>query len=127
MLVLIIDDSEVFRTRLVEMLSANKKSKKFIEVSNILEAKEIMKEFLPDIIVTDIRMPGGSGIDLIKDMRRKNLITTTMVMTNYPEAHYKSEALNAGADYFFDKSNDMEKLAEVIDSLTTEKRKFFSV
>lgn len=120
MLVLIIDDSEVFRSRLVEMLSSNKQTKKFIEVNNILEAKEIMQNILPDIIITDIRMPGGSGIDLIKDVRKTDSLITTMVITNYFDDHYKQKALKAGADYFFNKSNDMEKLTEVIDSINSK-------
>ncbi len=127
MLILIIDDSEVFRSRLVEILSANKNRKKIIEVSNILEAKEIMQNLLPDIIITDIRMPGGSGIDLIKEIKINDQTITTMVITNYPEEHYKTEALKAGADYFFDKSNDMEKLLETIDSFNQSKNNYTNV
>jgi len=127
MLILIIDDSEVFRNRLVEMLSVNKNSKKFIEANNILEAKEIMQDFLPSILITDIRMPGGNGIDLIKEMRKNNQTTTVMVMTNYPEEQYQIESLKAGADYFFDKSNDMEKLSEIIDSLSKEGNEVLNV
>ncbi len=127
MLILIIDDSEVFRSRLVEILSTNKNRKKIIEVSNILEAKEIMQNLLPDIIITDIRMPGGSGIDLIKEIKINDQTITTMVITNYPEEHYKTEALKAGADYFFDKSNDMEKLLETIDSFNQSKNNYTNV
>ncbi len=127
MLILIIDDSEIFRSRLVEILSESPNSKKLLEVNNIFEAKEIMQSLLPDLIITDIRMPGGSGIDLIKELRKKNINITTMVITNYPEEHYKTEAIKAGADYFFDKSNDMEKMLEAIDILYSNKNKYRSV
>ncbi len=127
MLILVVDDSEIFRKRLVEMLSVNKSSTNYIEAKNILEAKEIMRNVIPDIIITDIRMPGGSGIDLIRELRKNNQHTKTMVMTNYPEEQYKTEALRSGADYFFDKSNDMEKLSDTIQILTTKRNKIVSV
>ncbi len=122
MLILIIDDSEVFRKRLVEILSDNQTSKIFVEVNNILEAKKIMQNFLPNLIITDIRMPGGSGINFIKELKKNNINVTTMVITNYPEEHYKTEAIKAGADYFFDKSNDIEKMLEAIDILYNKQK-----
>jgi len=121
MLILIIDDSVVFRYRLLEILSDKWKSKNFLEANNIHEAKDILHDFLPDIIITDIRMPGGSGFELIKEIRTKNKITTIAVITNYSEGQYKTEALRAGADYFFSKSNDIEKLSNIIDSLSPYK------
>lgn len=123
MFVLIIDDSEVFRNRLVEMLSVNNKSNIYLEANNIHEAKDILNNFLPDIIITDIRMPGGSGIDLIRKTRLNDRITKIIAITNYAEDQYKTEALKAGADYFFSKSNDLESLLNVIDSLSQIKLK----
>ena len=117
MTILIIDDSEVFRSRLVEMLSIKRNSKYVLEANNILEAKKIMLDTLPDILITDIRMPGGTGLDLIKEIRKENPVTLIMVITNYPESQYKVEAFKTGANYFFDKSSEMENLVETINQL----------
>lgn len=114
MTILIIDDSEVFRSRIVEILANNNKSTDILEANSILEAKEIMLDVLPDILITDIRMPGGTGLDLIKQVRKDNPVTLIIVITNYPEAQYKVEAFKTGANYFFDKSSEMDNLLEII-------------
>jgi DNA-binding NarL/FixJ family response regulator len=114
MTILIVDDSEVFRSRIVEILANNNKSTDILEANSILEAKEIMLDVLPDILITDIRMPGGTGLDLIKHVRKDNLVTLIIVITNYPEAQYKVEAFKTGANYFFDKSSEMDNLLEII-------------
>lgn len=118
MTILIVDDSEVFRSRLVEMLSIKRNSKNVFEANNIREAKKIMVDTLPDILITDIRMPGGTGLDLIKEIRKENPVTLIMVITNYPESQYKVEAFKIGANYFFDKSSEMDNLVETINQLS---------
>jgi DNA-binding NarL/FixJ family response regulator len=123
MFVLIIDDSKVFRKRLIEMLTVNMKSNIYLEANNIHEAKDILHNFSPDIVITDIRMPGGSGIDLIRKTRANDRITKIIAITNYAEDQYRTEALKAGADYFFCKSNDLESLLNLIDSLSPKTTK----
>jgi DNA-binding NarL/FixJ family response regulator len=114
MTILLVDDSDIFRSRIVEILDNNNKSTDILEANSILEAKEIMLDVLPDILITDIRMPGGTGLDLIKHVRKENPVTLIIVITNYPEAQYKVEAFKTGANYFFDKSSEMDNLLEII-------------
>ena len=116
MQVLIVDDSRVFRSRLVELLLTNNKSNKIVEAGNIIEAQEILVEYSPDFLITDIRMQGGSGFDLMKELDGKFQNMTKVVITNYTDEQYRNKALKSGADYFFDKSQDMEKLLELYDS-----------
>lgn len=116
MQVLIVDDSKVFRSRLVELLLTNNKSNQIVEAGNIVEAQEILIEYSPDLLITDIRMQGGSGFDLIKELEGKFQNMTKVVITNYTEEQYRNKALSSGADYFFDKSHDMEKLLTLYDS-----------
>lgn len=117
MQVLIVDDSKVFRSRLVELLLTNNKSSKIVEAGNIIEAQEILMKSSPDLLITDIRMQGGSGFDLIKELDGKFKKITKVIITNYSEEQYRNKALNSGADYFFDKSHDMEKLLQLYNSI----------
>ena len=114
MTILLVDDSDIFRSRLVEILTNNNSKSDILEANNILEAKEIMEDTLPDILITDIRMPGGTGLDLIKHVRKENPVTLIIVITNYPESQYKVEAFKTGANYFYDKSSEMDNLIETI-------------
>ncbi len=110
MKILIVDDSELLRERLIEHLAKLPDAQAFIEAENILEANKLIGELNPDVIITDIRMPGGSGIDLVKKIRATDKSTLIIVLTNYPYVQYRDAALEAGANYFFDKTNEFEKV-----------------
>ena len=112
MKILIVDDSELLRDRLIELLTNISETEMFIEAENSIEAKKLVKELNPDIIITDIRMPGGSGIEFVRHLKQSNNSASIIVLTNY--AQYKEAALEAGADYFFDKTNEFEKVHEVV-------------
>ncbi len=110
MKILIVDDSELLRERLIEHLAKLPNAQAFIEAENILEANKLIGELNPNVVITDIRMPGGSGIELVKKIRANDKSTLIIVLTNYPYVQYKEAALEAGANYFFDKTNEFEKV-----------------
>lgn len=57
----------------------------------------------PDIILTDIRMPGMSGIELLKRIRQKDKSTPVLIVTAYTDFHMAREAFNLGADDYINK------------------------
>lgn len=114
MKILIVDDSELLRDRLIELLTNISETEMFIEAENSIEAKKLVKELNPDIIITDIRMPGGSGIEFVRHLKQSSNSASIIVLTNYPYSQYKEAALEAGADYFFDKTNEFEKVHKVV-------------
>ena len=68
----------------------------------------------PDVLILDIRMPGGSGIDVLKTMEADIRPQLVIVFTNYADTPYFDRCMKLGADYFFDKSADIEKVVELI-------------
>ncbi len=82
------------------------------------EAIRLIEEIKPDAVVLDIRMPKGSGINVLgyirKGVQPKPLV---IVLTNYPYPHYRNKCLAMGADYFIDKSVDFEKVVDVLGAL----------
>lgn len=115
MKILIVDDSELLRDRLVELLTNIPNTEAFIEAENIIEAKKLIKELDPEFVITDIRMPGGSGIDFVRYLREHNNLATIVVLTNYPYSQYKDAAIEAGANYFLGKTNEFEKLRVIVE------------
>ena len=116
MKVLVADDSQPIRERLVDRLS-RLPHVKVSEAVDTLEALQQMKTFEPDVAVLDIRMPGGGGIRALTEIKKKNPDTTVIIMTNYPYAQYRRKCLEAGADFFFDKSSEFEQIAETVHQL----------
>ncbi len=118
MKVLIADDSEAVREGLSEMISEVPGVKISGQAKDGQEAIRLIEETMPDVVVLDIRMPKGSGIDVLKYIRNglqpKPLV---IVLTNYPYPRYRNKCLAMGADYFFDKSSDFEKAIDVLREL----------
>jgi PAS domain S-box-containing protein len=121
MRVLIADDSQPIRERLIERLSRLSG----ITVAVAVDTPDALRQmtiFDPDLAVLDVRMPGGGGIKVLGQIKKKKPETTVIMITNYPYAQYRRKCLEEGADFFFDKSTEFEQVAETIRQLMqTEK------
>lgn len=124
MKVLIVDDSNVVRDRIVEMLSGITGVEIAGEATNSIEAIHMVNKLKPDVVTLDIRIPGESGIEVLKKIKRTQPSTTVLVLTNYPQEQYKNKCYQLGGDYFFSKSDEFEKVEEVINNLVCEQAKF---
>lgn len=120
--VFIVDDSSVVRDRLREMLSEIKEVKIFGEAENVKEALGMLKDTSPDLIVLDIRLKEGNGFDLLKVIKQSHPNLKVIMLTNYPYPQYRERALEMGADHFFDKSVDFEKVIKIIKEILLEKK-----
>lgn len=115
--VLIADDAEAVRKRLHELLNDVDGIDAISESATYGETIDSFHSGHPDVVVLDIRMPGGSGVDILKLIKQESPGTRVLIMTNYPYPQYRERCLSAGADYFFDKSNEFSRIAEVLKSL----------
>ena len=71
---------------------------------------ESISRLQPDAVILDIRMPGGSGIDVLKKIKKNYPSTLVIMFTNYPTAQYRKRCLDLGTDFFFDKSTEFDKI-----------------
>ena len=113
MKIFIADDSAVLRERLVEMLSELPGIEIVGYAQDVPEALTSIKKLNPDVVILDIRMPGGSGIDVLQEIKKDKQAPVVIILTNYPYPQYRKKCLGLGADYFFDKSTEFEKVTEV--------------
>jgi DNA-binding NarL/FixJ family response regulator len=118
MKVFIADDSMVLRERLVEMLSEVPGVEIIGHAQDVPEALTSIEKLNPDVVILDIRMPGGSGMDVLQDIKRKQQAPTVIILTNYPYPQYRKKCLGLGADYFFDKSTEFEKITELFKQMS---------
>jgi len=70
--------------------------------------KEIEKH-KPDLLILDIRMPEGSGINVLKYIKKNKTKIITIVVTNYPIVQYKDKCFELGADYFLVRQRNLMK------------------
>jgi CheY-like chemotaxis protein len=72
----------------------------------------------PDIIVTDVRMPGFTGLEILAALRQANLRTAVVLMTAYADLQTRVLASELGVDAFFAKPFDVHELLRVVVNLT---------
>ena len=118
MKVFIVDDSAEVRKRIIAMLAELQMVGSIEEAENVQDAIRALQGFIPDVVILDIQMPGGSGIDVLTKIEKKDHAPVVIMLTNYPYPQYRRKCLDAGADFFFDKSNEFERVAEVVSSMS---------
>lgn len=117
MRIIIADDSDFIIDRLQHMLSNLENVKVVGAFNNGIDALNAIKKLEPDIAVLDNKMPGLKGVDVIREIRKSDDNMVLVLLTFYSDSYYKKRAMSAGADYFFSKSEDFEKIPKVIEDL----------
>ncbi len=117
MKVLIVDDSKIILDRLTSIVSVISQIEIIGQALNTLEAKTIIKEKIPDVVISDIRMPGGGGLDLLQYIKKKYPGIIVIIITNYPYPQYRDRAIEYGAEYFLNKSDELEKLSSILEQI----------
>jgi DNA-binding NarL/FixJ family response regulator len=112
--VVIIDDSSVVRRQVKDMLQECSHIQVAGDTDDIAAGLDLILEKTPDYIILDISMPGGSGFRLLEYIKNRELPSKVIMLTNYTDICYRNKAKNLGADFFFDKSHDFEKIVKVI-------------
>ena len=112
--VFIADDSALMRQRMIALLSELPGLNIIAQATNKQEALKSISKYKPDVAILDIRMPGGSGIDVLKYIKKYYPSSCVIMFTNYPFNQYRKKCKEAGADFFFDKSSEFEKLVEIL-------------
>ena len=87
------------------------------EAVNGKEALAITEVMNPDVVLLDIHLPGISGVEVLKEIKLTNSHTKVMMLTNYSDLHHRKRCKEAGADYFFEKSIEFEKVPDVLYSI----------
>ncbi len=113
--VFIADDSLIVRERLVTMLDELAGIEIVGQAENVAEAISAIRKLQPDVVILDIRMPGGSGIDVLQNIKRDEAAPMVIILTNYPYPGYRQKCMNAGADFFLDKSTEFDQIPELFE------------
>jgi DNA-binding NarL/FixJ family response regulator len=94
---LVVDDHEVVRQGLVAMLSRRPNFQVVAEAGTVAEAIEAARRFQPELVVMDVRLPDGSGIEACRDIRAEMPTTRVVILTSYPDEEAVFSAIVAGA------------------------------
>ena len=117
MKILIVDDYAVVRRGLQQIVLDEYEDIVFGEATNGQEALDMLSEQNWDVIVLDISMPGRSGLDVLKEIRKLRSDIPVLVLSIHPEDQFAVRVLRAGASGYMTKETAPEELVTAIDKV----------
>ena len=116
----IADDHQLFMDGIKLILAKELDIEIISEASNGLELiKNIENGTVPNVIITDIRMPVMDGIEMVQKLRAQGTETPVLMLTTFDDSELFSRSLDAGANGFLLKDVSLEKLVHSIESLVS--------
>jgi two-component system response regulator DevR len=94
---LVVDDHEVVRQGLVALLDRREGFEVVAEAGSVAEALAAATRYQPDIVVMDVRLPDGSGVEACREIRAELPDTRVVMLTSYPDEEAVLSAIVAGA------------------------------
>jgi len=108
MRVLIVEDDQIIGSGLVQSLTNNNYTVDWVETVASAQAALVTQTY--DILILDIGLPDGSGLDILYKLRRENNQMPVLILTAYDEISSKISGLDAGADDYLIKPFDLNEL-----------------
>ena len=115
--VLLADDSDLILDRLQQMLRLHPLVEIAGSFKDGIKTLEALKSLKPDLAIVDIKMPGLTGLEVLHEIRKEDSHLKFMILTFYSSENYRKLAMQYGADYFFSKVDDFEKISTVVNEL----------
>jgi two-component system response regulator RegA len=106
--IILVDDEEHFRNRLARAFT--KRGYCVFQAADVDEALNKIKEKSPDWALVDLKMPGKSGLDLIREAKEFLPFLKIVVLTGYGSIATATEAVKLGAHYYLPKPVDVEDI-----------------
>jgi two-component system, NarL family, response regulator DevR len=114
---LVVDDHEVVRQGLVSLLERREHFQVVAEAGTAAEAVEMARKFEPDLVVMDVRLPDGSGIEACREIRAEFPGTRVVILTSYPDEEAVLSAIIAGASGYLLKQIRGRDLVSALESV----------
>jgi len=115
--ILLVDDHEIVRLGLKALLERHPSFEVIAEANTARDAVEKVEALLPDIVVMDIRLPGGSGIEACEEIVERFPDSKVIMLTSYAEDEMLFSAIRAGAAGYVLKQIGGEDLVRAIEAV----------
>ncbi|CAB3749283.1 chemotaxis protein CheY [Burkholderia sp. MSh2] len=115
--VFLVDHAVTVRRRIALLVSAIRGVVVVGEAEDGQEAWVHIRSSHADVVIVDLRLADGSGLDLIGTLSKAAPRIVTIVLTNHSAPAFREACATAGADYFFDKTVEFDAACHVIESL----------
>ena len=114
---LVVDDHEVVRQGLVSLLDRRSGFEVVAQAGSVAEAISQAARFEPDLVVMDVRLPDGSGIEACREIRAARPDTRVVMLTSYPDEEAVLSAIIAGASGYLLKQIRGRELVSALEAV----------
>jgi DNA-binding NarL/FixJ family response regulator len=115
--VLIVEDSVVLRARLRALLAEERSINVVAEAASAVQALDRFHTHVPDAVVLDLRLEESSGLDVLVEIKKIAPQCVVIVLTSHNQTEFRQLCHRYGADHFFHKATEFERVAEVLSDL----------
>lgn len=112
--ILIVEDSDNVQARLKSRINSLFNSYITDHAMDTTTALSSLIAKPPDVVILDIQLPDGSGIDILAKIKKDSNHIIVIILTNFPYSIIRARCMELGADYFFDKSKDFNEVMDVL-------------
>ncbi len=112
--ILIVDDHDIVRKGLAMLVSRQEDLSVVAEAGTVAEAVEKARESAPDVVVMDIRLPDGSGIEACRDIRDENGDVKVLMLTSHSDEEAVMGSIMAGASGYLLKEIRSQEIVDAI-------------
>jgi DNA-binding NarL/FixJ family response regulator len=96
--ILLVDDHEVVRVGVRALIDRHPDMEVVAEATTVREAISQAEQLAPDVVVLDIRLPGGNGLEACRQIKAQRPETRVIILTSFPDDEVLFDAIAAGAD-----------------------------
>jgi DNA-binding NarL/FixJ family response regulator len=120
--ILLVDDHPVVRQGIKQVLTGAFDQAQVGEASNAEEGMTEIKSTEWDVLVLDLSLPGTSGLDLLKDLRRERPTLPVLVLSMHSPDQFARRAINAGASGYLTKDSNPTELVKAVGEVMAGRR-----
>ena len=115
--IIIADDHSMIREGLKQLLELDGDIQVIGEAGNGVECLELLKTVTPDVVLLDINMPVMNGIEVLQEIKKKNISVKVLVLTVHNEVEYLLKAVDIGVDGYIMKDAESAELKKAINCI----------
>ena len=119
--VVIVEDHAAFSEKLTWLIGSVPGVQVVGRAVNVPLGCERIRSLRPDVAILDVRLPQGSGFDILATIKGSESSPVAIVMTGHADPEYEKRSRALGADFFFEKSTGLREMLQVIQLLRYRK------
>ena len=115
--ILVVEDDAATRAMLVDKINRSKRHAVVGAVGSLADARRSVDESNPDVLLVDLQLPDGNGIDLISEQSARNPALPILVISVFGDEERVVNAISAGAQGYLLKDDEEDAIVDAIDHL----------